>query len=221
MTVPAALAAIDTFAKGKKMKKLLSNRSMPTTTSFAAAAFAAVALAAALPAIAQPMPEGFLCCNMRSDSSGWISDSNYMEAGKRVVPLGTPAKVTGYGRYRVSIEAEGKTLWLGNDYSRELDLPKFAERYVVATDPKARLATFPADVQKAIVAGRVAKGMTREQVLMAVGYPITSENPTLDAPAWRYWLNSFAPFTIVFGGNGRVEAVETDPQTRLVIEQAR
>ncbi|RYE92515.1 MAG: hypothetical protein EOO78_28685, partial [Oxalobacteraceae bacterium] len=33
--------------------------------------------------------DGFLCCNLRTDGS-WISDSNYAEDGKRVLPVGTP-----------------------------------------------------------------------------------------------------------------------------------
>ena len=34
---------------------------------------------------AQPQPEGFLCCNMRTDGS-WITDINYAEAGKKIIP---------------------------------------------------------------------------------------------------------------------------------------
>ena len=56
-----------------------------------------VAVLAAGAAGAKDRYEGYLCCNMRSDGS-WISDSNYAEGGKRVIPAGTPVKVTGYGR---------------------------------------------------------------------------------------------------------------------------
>jgi hypothetical protein len=34
--------------------------------------------------------------------------------------------------------------------------------------------------------GTVRVGTPREQVLMAVGYPISSENPSLGAKVWRY-----------------------------------
>ena len=168
---------------------------------------------------AQPVYDGFLCCNVRSDSSGWISDANYQEAGKKVVPVGTAVKITGYGRQRVALDASGQKLWLGNDYSREIDLAAFAERFVVKTDPKAKLASFPAKTQEAIKTMKVSKGMTKEQVLMSVGYPITSENPTLDAPVWRYWLSSFEPFTVVWDAQGRVQEIETDPQTKRMVVQ--
>ncbi len=36
-------------------------------------------------------PVGFLCCNMRTDGS-WISDINYDENGKKIIPVEHPPK---------------------------------------------------------------------------------------------------------------------------------
>ncbi len=49
--------------------------------------------------------------------------------------------------------------------------------------------------------GQLMKGMTREQVIMAVGHPQTDENPRLDGPYWRYWWSSFGPY-YVYSGQG-------------------
>src|SRR5690606_24883016 len=84
---------------------------------------------------AQVPEQGFLCCNMRTDGS-WISDIHYEESGKRIIPYGTPLTFKGYGRNRVEVEMEGKSQWLGNDYSRDLSKEAFAQRYIVATDPR-------------------------------------------------------------------------------------
>src|ERR1700728_641155 len=92
---------------------------------------------------------GFLCCNMRSDGS-WISDINYDENGKQIIPVGTPIKVTGYGHYRVKVDINGKSQAIGNDYSRDLALDVFAKRYVVADDPAVKIATYPKKIQDAI-----------------------------------------------------------------------
>jgi hypothetical protein len=89
---------------------------------------------------AETKPEGYLCCNMRSDGS-WISDINYIEDDKKIIPAGTPLKVTGHGRQRVYVTILGGRQALGNDYSRNLDLDAFAARYVVSEDPAAKLAT--------------------------------------------------------------------------------
>lgn len=177
------------------------------------------ALAAALsaPLFAQPVPEGYLCCNLRTDGS-WISDINYAEAGKRIIAAGTPVRATGYGRYRVYVEIDGNKQAIGNDYSRDLNMDSFAQRYIVATDPKAKLAGYPEKVREAIKTARIRPGMTREQVVMSVGYPISSENPSLDAKVWRFWLSSFAEFQVIFDDNGRVKEISTfDPHTRSVV----
>jgi hypothetical protein len=157
--------------------------------------------------------EGFLCCNMQSDGS-WISDINYHAQGKQRVKAGTPVKVTGYGRWRVLVEIDGKSLAIGNDYSRDIKLEDFARRYVVAEDPAAALKGVPAKVREAIAEGKVMRGMTRPQVLMALGYPISSYTPNLDVPLWRYWLDRSSEYQLFWGPDGRVERVFGAPAVR-------
>ena len=168
------------------------------------------------PASAQPAPEGYLCCNMRTDGN-WISDINYAENGKRILAVGTPLKVTGYGRYRAYVDIGDTKQALGNDYSRDLALGEFAARYVVPQDPRPKIASFPARIREAILSARLVPGMTREQVLMSVGYPVSSENPNLDAKVWRFWRSSFAEFQVVFDERGLVREITTDPQTRNLV----
>jgi len=180
-----------------------------------------LAIAAALavlanPALADDKFMGYLCCNMRTDGS-WISDINYDESGKTVIPAGTPVQVVGYGHQRVRIEIAGKKQAIGNDYSRDLKLDAFARRYVVSDNPSDKLAHYPKQIQDAIGSMRLTKGMSREQVLMAVGYPVSSENPNLDAKVWRYWLSSFAEFRVTFDDRGLVSDVDGDPDTRAKV----
>jgi SmpA/OmlA family protein len=181
------------------------------TTVLLATAVAFTALAD--PVLADEKFTGYLCCNLRTDGS-WISDINYAENGKTVIPAGTPVKVVGYGHYRVHIEIGGKKQAIGNDYSRDLAPEVFAKRYVVSESPSDKLAQYPKPIQDAITSMHVTKGMSREQVLMAVGYPVTSENPNLDAKVWRYWLSSFAEFRVKFDDRGLVTDIDADPDTR-------
>lgn len=141
----------------------------------------------------QEMWEGFLCCNYRYGGD-WMSDSNYLP--HPVMPVGTPTKITDYGRYRVFTTMDGRKMRIGNDYSRTLSNVEFARRMVVKEDPRLKIAKFPRNVQQAIAASRLVPGMTKEQVIMSIGYPITSENPSLDAAVWRYWLTSFEEFHV-------------------------
>ena len=185
------------------MRPTLTSHCMPV------AAVSAIAIAlVSLPAASQETWDGYLCCNYRYDRT-WMSDSNY--AGNPVMPVGTPVRITGYGRYRVHTEMDGKKISIGNDYSRNLPNDEFARRIVVRKNPKRRIASFAPRVQQAIRSAQVMRGMTKEQVLMAIGYPIMSENPTLDAPVWRYWLGTREPFEVRWSPKGVVERVSGDP----------
>jgi hypothetical protein len=157
-----------------------------------------------------PMTDGYLCCNMRSYGSA-ISDINYDEQGTHVVAVGTPARITAYDFRFFKLDLAGKPQRINNDYSRNITLIDFAKRYVVAEDPKQKIAAFPGPVRDAILAGKVMPGMTREQVLMAIGYPIASETPNLEAPTWRYWRDSWSEYQVSFDDQGLVKAVVGDP----------
>jgi hypothetical protein len=173
-------------------------------------ALVALALPAAAPARAQE--QGYLCCNLRSDGA-WISDSNYAESGKTLIPFGTPVRVLGQGRYRVLVVIAGRRQAIGNDYSRDLAMDAFQRRYVVAEDPRPLVAALPEKLRHAIETARVTPGMTRGQVAIAIGWPMSSENPHLDARVWKYWLWSFSPFEVHFDDDGRVRRVTSDPDT--------
>jgi hypothetical protein len=167
---------------------------MPFSSTRAALPAFVLAVTFTTPAFAaDEMWEGFLCCNYRYEGD-WMSDSNYLPYP--IMPIGTPTKITDYGRYRVFTEMGGRKIRIGNDYSRNLTNVDFAKRMVVKEDPRLRIAKFPPRIQQAIAAARIVPGMTKEQVVMSIGYPITSENPSYDAPVWRYWLTSFEEFQV-------------------------
>lgn len=171
---------------------------------------------------AGPLIGGYLCCNMRSYGDS-ISDINYDEQGTRIVAVGTPARITAYDFRWFNLELGGKPQRIKNDYSRDIAMPAFAQRYVVTEDPRLKMASFPPAVRDAILAVKVAPGMTREQVLMAIGYPVASENPSLDAPVWRYWRDSWSEFQVSFDAQGLVKTVVGDPVTlsRMLAQPAQ
>ena len=80
----------------------------------------------------------------------------------------------------------------------------------MSDDPAAKIATYPKKIQDAIARAQIVLGMTREQVLMSVGYPVSSENHNLADKTWRFWLSSFQEFRVRFDDSGRVTDVEGD-----------
>lgn len=171
-------------------------------------ALVATAIACAAPGPAQAAGKdagatGFLCCNMRA-FDGEIYDINYEGEGARIVPYGTPVSLIRQSRNKLRLQAGSERLVLENHYSRDLDEAAFRARYVVADDPREAVAGQPQKIRDAIASGRVTAGMTREQVRMSLGWPVSSENRDLDAPVWRFWLGSFEEFHVEFGDDGRV-----------------
>lgn len=152
----------------------------------------------------------YLCCNMRVGND-WLSDINYDEDGMRVVPYGTPVKILEVSRNRVRIEIDGKSYKFGNDYSRKLGMPAFIERYLLVNDPRPAQQGLSETTLHAIQSFSVAPGMTREQVLLAMAYPIADETPDLKADTWKYWSSSSVQHDVKFDEQGVVrDVVVTD-----------
>ena len=154
--------------------------------------------------------QGFACCNLHRDG-GSINDGNY--AKYPMIPAGTPVEVIKYGRNEADIKINGKPLRLVHDYGRDQEtLDQWVNKIVVNADPTARIATYPPNVQAAIHDGKIVVGMTREQAIVAVGYPLTSENASLEEPIWRMWRSSRGEYDLHFGDNGRVGSITGDDE---------
>ena len=159
--------------------------------------------------------EGFACCNLHYEDD-WISDGNY--SGLPMLPAGTPIKVVSLGRHKAHVIINGNKFRLGHDYGREQEsLENWINKIVVAQDPRPTIDAWPADVQGAIREGKVALGMTREQALAALGYPLTSENPSFDAPIWRHWRSSFEEYQLIWDKNGKLADVSAVATLRNLV----
>jgi hypothetical protein len=153
---------------------------------------------------------GFACCNLHYDGD-WISDSNLAQLP--FIPAGTPINVRKIDGYRAYVDIDGKPMRLGLDYGRTQETTEqWVNKLVVLEDPKAKIAKFPPAVREAIKAGKLSRGMSKEQVIIAVGHPQTNENPRLDGPYWRYWWSSFGPY-YVYWGKGTVSKIDGHSET--------
>jgi outer membrane protein assembly factor BamE (lipoprotein component of BamABCDE complex) len=55
-------------------------------------------------------------------------------------------------------------------------------------------------------------GMTREQAIVALGYPLTSENGPLDASTWKMWRSTHGEYDLNFGPDGRLTSITGDDE---------
>jgi hypothetical protein len=158
----------------------------------------------------------FTCCNLRYDDD-WISDANWSTLP--FIPAGTPVVVKDFGRHRANVTIEGRPLRIGHDYGRQQQTKEeFVAKLVVAADPNLRIATFPRDVQAAIRAGKVMPGMTKEQVIISLGYPRTDTTPSTDLVEWVYRTYEDEEYVVIWGTDQRVKTIDgTLKVKRLVI----
>ena len=171
---------------------------------------------AAKAASAPPM---FTCCNLHHDEARWISNANWFE--KPFLPPGTPIRVYDYRKDRAKAVIDGKVAWLGLDYGEQQQtVAQFVARVAVKDDPTETIRGYPADVQAAIRAGKVQPGMTKEQAIIALGYPRIDLTPSLDARSWSYMTESDAPFVLLWNADGKLTAVEAAPDIRALVVHA-
>ncbi|MEO8524288.1 MAG: hypothetical protein ABI460_06185 [Caldimonas sp.] len=147
----------------------------------------------------------FTCCNLRYDDD-WIGDAAY--SSLPFVPAGSKVRFVDWGRNRANVLIEGRKMSIGVEEPKLTTREQYFKNVVVNENPAAKIDTWPADVQAAVRAGKVMAGMTREQVIVSLGYPRADATPSLDAPAWTYWGDDDAPYSLVWGDDGRVRSIE-------------
>lgn len=151
----------------------------------------------------------FTCCNIHHEKDD-VSDANYSVGS--TIPAGTVVQVTASGRDSVTVLANGTKLTLVHEYgAKEESAQQYFDKLLVAEDPKVQIGRFPTAVQDAIRDGRVERGMTREQVLLSLGYPPTHRTASTSAGEWLYWYNRWLTYKVQFDDSGRVSNVVGRP----------
>jgi hypothetical protein len=143
----------------------------------------------------------YLCCNLHYEQPT-VADVNYQVGA--LVPVGTRVTVTKVTNKAVTFQPSGggPPITVVLKYGRKnVDMDTFANRLLVAKDPTPALARAGSKVRKQIESGMVEPGMTREQVLMALGYPPAHRTPQLNSPQWTYWQNRWVSFIVWFDGD--------------------
>lgn len=151
----------------------------------------------------------YTCCNLHYQGD-WISDTN--ETTLPMIPAGSRIALRDYGRHRASVLIDAKAMRIGHDYGRKEETNEaYVGKLMVKDDPKIRIKTFDPKVQEAIAAGKVRLGMSREQVIIALGYPRTDITPSLDKREWQYWTAGWEEFQVLWGNDGLVSQIRGEP----------
>jgi hypothetical protein len=158
------------------------------------------------------LPDGYTCCNLHYDADR-ISDANWRNLP--MIPAGATIRIVNYGFNTAVVEIDGKPIKIAHDYGRDQEsLETYVRKLVAQEDPRARVASYSPEVREAIFRGVVIRGMTREQVLVAVGYPPTHRTFTLESNVWHPWASRHGRYEIHFDSQGTVERIVGDTPAR-------
>jgi hypothetical protein len=150
----------------------------------------------------------YLCCNVHFDAAKpTITDA--LSTQGTLIPFGTRVEVRKVTRDTVTFEAVGHPpITLEYTYgAKALSFDQYLGRLFVTEDPRLKLKKVPARQVKLVEKGTVAPGMSRDQVIMALGYPTADRTPSLEASSWTYSTGSSQALVVYFDG-GRVSSVQ-------------
>ncbi len=127
--------------------------------------------------------------------------------GHVVIPMNS--KVT------VKSKRRGFTLFVadtGQKINFQLDEKRMemsTEEYIdlITSSQKVSMAPFSKIDRKGIKQGKVFKGMTKNGVMAAFGYPATHKTPSPKSSQWVYWNSRYGTKVVVFNKHGIVKAL--------------
>lgn len=140
----------------------------------------------------------YTTCNLRSEGEV-ISSINYQSGA--LLPFGTEVRLERVTAEEIVFRAMGMrqafTLQYQQRYGVE-PMELFLKKIFTVEDLQAQSRGIAAEVLRKLRAGQVEPGMTKAQVIKALGYPPAHRTPNLEADGWIYWVDHWNTFRIFF-----------------------
>ncbi len=159
----------------------------------------------------------YVCCHLRFDLEGNATDANLNYAFPEfMIPSGTKVSVTGtHSGTEITMKPTGGSreftlkFKYGRDQGRGSSVDYY-RRILLTSDPTRALADMPAGIRTAIARGRLKLGMSREQAIMARGYPPLHHTNGVEASEWIHYFSNDLVDVVRFV-DGKIDSVERGP----------
>jgi hypothetical protein len=151
--------------------------------------------------------DGYTLVNLRPDEGQKVLYSlNYQREG--FIPRCTPIQIERLTPDELSFTV--KQTGVTYSYVKDKFLRRPFEEHINlhfgrSCDVKVVESMSEAD-QRGIANGMVAEGMTKEGVILALGYPPDHATPSTEMDRWQYWISRFNTIVIEFR-NGVVTSI--------------
>lgn len=150
----------------------------------------------------EPMTDGgtvFTQVNLRPDMKRkLLYSANFQREG--LIPICTEVRILSFR----SREAIFKNLSTNEDFRYEYHktsgetLERHLQQVFDKGCPKDKIAKLSPLDQEGIKNGKVSKGMSKQGVIYAIGYPPKGSTPDITMNEWRYWQSRFDSFIVKF-----------------------
>ncbi len=158
-----------------------------------------------------PGEKYYLACNLHADpSNNRLYSVNYQVPGN-LLKWGTPVQILTASRKEIVFRNLDNNLkyhyYIHKRTLRVTSLHKHFNRVFTKNiqQLKAKVASLSSVDKQGIEEGRVLIGMSKQGVIIAIGYPpeFATPNP-MHSNRWHYWYNRWSQFFVTFGKNGKV-----------------
>jgi hypothetical protein len=141
---------------------------------------------------------------LKASYANWVKPG----AGHRVIPVNTPI-VVGRWKKGFALVTQDNRQRIYFEYNRR-NMPFSIREYInlIASPSPVSLQGFSEVDQKGIRLGKALRGMTKEGIRMALGYPAVHQTPSLEEDVWVYWKDRMRRMKVVFNGAGKVVSVQ-------------
>ncbi|MGF1807336.1 hypothetical protein L4C31_19035, partial [Aliivibrio sifiae] len=122
---------------------------------------------------------------------------NYQQDG--LIPLCTKVDIINVQNKRLTFKVEGtKEQYILDKHRSSPDFAKYLGHYFGTECNTSKIKKLSALDQTGIKEGIAKKGMTKEGVEYAIGFPPEHKTPDLNSNEWLYWKNRFNTFKVEF-----------------------
>ncbi|MCB9634519.1 MAG: hypothetical protein H6721_20540 [Sandaracinus sp.] len=149
----------------------------------------------------------FLLTNLHPDARRTIYSVNYTAPpGGQVLPMCTPVRIDRVAPREIrftDLQSNRRYRYIVHRSSRA-PVEQHVQRYFGSAC--ADISAMTPEDQSGIQQGQIYQGMTKQGVILAVGFPPEHRTPSLDGDVWRYWRNKVNSFEVYFT-NGVVTGI--------------
>ena len=137
------------------------------------------------------------------------SYANYTNPGPghKILPVNTPVQIKKWKRGFIIIDTKNGTEILFEYQEPRMQMS--VEDYLgkITSTSKVDLGKLSDKDRKGIEGGMASVGMTKDGVMIALGYPATHKTPSPDSNRWIYWTNRFGTIAVNFDDKGVVTEI--------------